>query len=115
MEPIAEEIYILVKKKMAEQAAFTIDAYEELIDETIDYFREKGKLTDDDNEEFIKDQLMEMWESAEQELIDGGDKEDEDDYGYNDLSDDKESNKNIYGNGFVDPFAENDDGEDEDY
>lgn len=70
MEPIAEEIYILVKKKMAEQAAFTIDAYEELIDETIDYFKEKGKLTDEDNDEFIKDQLMEMWEVAEQGMVD---------------------------------------------
>lgn len=61
MEPIAEEILTLVKKKMAEQAAYDRDAYKELVEETIEYFREKGKLTDDDNDEFIKDQLMSMW------------------------------------------------------
>jgi hypothetical protein len=61
MEPIAEEILNLVKKKMAEQAAYDRDAYKELVEETIEYFREKGKLTDDDNDEFIEDQLMDMW------------------------------------------------------
>lgn len=68
MEPLAEEIYELVKKKMYEQCAFKKDAYIELVDETIEYFREKGKLTDDDNEEFIKDQLVEMWEIAQEEF-----------------------------------------------
>lgn len=68
MEPLAEEIYELVKKKMYEQGAFEKEAYEELIDETIEYFREKGKLTDDDNEEFIKDQLVDMWEIVQDEF-----------------------------------------------
>lgn len=69
MEPIAEEIYELVKKKMYEQGAFDRDAYEELVDETIGYFIEKGKLTDDDNEEFIKDQLTKMWSLAQEEFV----------------------------------------------
>ena len=68
MEPIAEEILILVKKKMAEQAAYDRDAYKELVEETIEYFREKGKLTDDDNDEFIKDQLMSMWSAVRDEF-----------------------------------------------
>ncbi len=68
MESIAEEILILVKKKMAEQAAYDRDAYKELVEETIEYFREKGKLTDDDNDEFIKDQLMSMWGAVEGEF-----------------------------------------------
>ena len=69
MESIAEEILILVKKKMAEQAAYGRDAYKELVEETIEYFREKGKLTDDDNDEFIEDQLMDMWEAAREEFV----------------------------------------------
>lgn len=62
MDGITEEILNLVKKKMREQAAYDRDAYKELVQETIEYFREKGKLTDDDNDEFIEDQLMGMWE-----------------------------------------------------
>ena len=70
MESIAEEILILVKKKMAEQAAYGRGAYKELVEETIEYFREKGKMTDDDNDEFIKDQLMDMWEVAQDQFTD---------------------------------------------
>jgi adenylate kinase family enzyme len=62
MEPIAEEILELVKKKMEEQAAYSRAAYQELVEETIEYFKEKGKLTDDDNEKFIEEQLMQVWE-----------------------------------------------------
>lgn len=68
MDETTEEILNLVKKKMSEQGAFDRAAYQELIEETIEYFKEKGKLTDDDNEEFIKDQLMEMWEYVQDEF-----------------------------------------------
>ncbi|MBI4811911.1 hypothetical protein HY798_00445 [Candidatus Falkowbacteria bacterium] len=67
---IIEEILELVKKKMKEQAAYDREAYEELVDETIGYFREKGKLTDEDSDEFIKDQLMAMWETVQDEVAD---------------------------------------------
>lgn len=68
MDALTEEILNLVKKKMAEQGAYDRDAYKELVEETIEYFREKGKLTDDDNDEFIEDQLMEMWEIVQEEF-----------------------------------------------
>lgn len=61
MEEVAQEILELVKKKMAEQGAYDRDAYKQFVNETIDYFIEKGKLTDDDNLEFIEDRLMDMW------------------------------------------------------
>jgi len=68
MESIVEEILILVKKKMAEQAAYDRDAYKQLVEETIDYFYEKGKLTDDDNLEFIEDTLMDIWPQVQDEF-----------------------------------------------
>lgn len=68
MEPVVEEIYELVKTKMYEQGAFEREAYEEMVDETIEYFYEKGKITDDDNQQFMKDQLMQMWELAQEEF-----------------------------------------------
>jgi len=61
MEEVVQTILNLVKKKMREQGAYDRDAYKNLIQETIDYYKEKGMITDDDNEEFIKDRLMEMW------------------------------------------------------
>ena len=67
MEFIINEILSLVKKKMKEQGAFERDAYKNLVEETIDYFIEKGKLTDDDNLELIEDNLMEMYEAVRDE------------------------------------------------
>jgi hypothetical protein len=64
MDEITQEIYTLVKKKMAEQGAYDRDAYADLIDETIDYFNEKGKIDDEENVELIKDQLMAMWDET---------------------------------------------------
>lgn len=67
MEQI-EEILNLVKKKMVEQGGYDRDAYKEFVEETIDYFIEKGKLSDDENLEFIEDTLMDMWEDVKEEL-----------------------------------------------
>ena len=68
MEALVEEILQLVKIKMREQAAYDQASYRALIDETITYFHEKGKITDDDNEKFIIDRLMEMWEYVQEEF-----------------------------------------------
>ena len=67
MEFEIEEILSLVKKKMREQGGYTRDAYKQYVAETIDYFLEKGKLTDDDNLEFIEDRLMDIWETVGRE------------------------------------------------
>ena len=63
MEQI-EEILSLVKKKMKEQGGYDRDAYKEYVQETIEYFIEKGKLTDEDNLQFIEDTLLDMWEDV---------------------------------------------------
>jgi len=68
MDETIYEILSLVKKKMKEQGAFDREAYKQFIEETIDYFEEKGKLTDDDNLEFMEDQLLDMWEEVEAEF-----------------------------------------------
>ena len=68
MEVITEQILELVKKKMQEQGAYNKAAYKNLVDETIEYFKTKGKLTEDDNYEFIKDKLIALWPSVEDEL-----------------------------------------------
>jgi hypothetical protein len=68
MEYTKQEILILVKKKMSEQGAYDRDAYAAYIAETIDYFIEKGKLTDDDDLTAIEEQLLSLWPEVESEL-----------------------------------------------
>lgn len=68
MEIMTEEILILVKKKIEEQGSYTIEAYKQFIAETIDYFIEKGKLTDDDNLEFIETNLVNRWDDVKNEI-----------------------------------------------
>ena len=62
MDPIANQIYHAVKEKMEESGETTYEAYEELFDETMDELKDSGELTDDDNEEFIREQVIQMWD-----------------------------------------------------
>jgi hypothetical protein len=64
------EAWQLIKIKMAEQAAFNYEAYEELVDETIEYFRERGKITDEDNDELMRNELLGMWDAAQDNFAD---------------------------------------------
>jgi hypothetical protein len=82
MELLIDEILTLVKKKMVEQGAYDRDAYKNLVEESTDYFVERGKMTDDDNLEFIKDRLMDAYEDVRdsfdiESVDDAADDEDE--------------------------------------
>ena len=68
MEGIVNEILILVKKKMREQGAWDKDAYRNFIEETINYFQEKGKISEDDNLEFLEDRLIDLWSQTKNNL-----------------------------------------------
>lgn len=68
MDDLGGEILRLVKKKMREQGAYDYEAYKELIDETLEYFQEKGKLNDQENSLFLKEELLEHWEEVERKL-----------------------------------------------
>jgi hypothetical protein len=68
METSIEEILILVKKKMLEQGGYTRDAYKDYVSETIEYFIEKGKLSEEDNLELIETNLMDLWNEVESEI-----------------------------------------------
>ena len=64
MEDIIQEISGLIRKKMKEQGVYDRDGYRSLVDEAVGYFLSKGKLTDDDNLEFIEDRLMSLYAEA---------------------------------------------------
>lgn len=68
MEIIIEEILQLVKKKMKEQAAYDRNAFNQLADESIHYFLERGKLSEEDNIQFIKTRLIDQWPRVKKKL-----------------------------------------------
>jgi hypothetical protein len=61
MEILMNEILDLVKKKMCEHGNYDREVYRQFIEESIGYFYERGKLTDDDNTEIIEAHLLDMW------------------------------------------------------
>lgn len=72
MENTIQEILNLVKTKMKEQGAYDRDAYKQFIGETIEFFQERGKITEDDNVEFMEDRLMDMWNEVQESLATEG-------------------------------------------
>lgn len=68
MDPITQEIFDLIKVKLREQGAYDHNAYSELVEETIEYYRERGLLSDDDNDELIRNQLLEQWEWLQEHM-----------------------------------------------
>ena len=78
MDNLAGEILQLVKKKMKEQGAYDRDSYDEFIDESLDYFKERGKMSDEENETLIRAELDDMFEHVKDQMAD-----DEIDIAYN--------------------------------
>lgn len=77
MEDIVQEILNLVKTKMKEQGAYDRDAYKQFVEETIEFFQERGKITEDDNVEFMEARLMDMWNDVQESLATEGYDEEE--------------------------------------
>lgn len=70
MDDVIQKIYSLAKKKMREQGGYDRETYEGFIDENIDYYVSRGQLDENENIALIKDQLMSMWETAQDSLSD---------------------------------------------
>ncbi|MCD4694334.1 hypothetical protein K8R62_03175 [bacterium] len=56
---------------MEEQGGYDVDAYRQYVNETIEYFIEKGKISEEDNTEFIENRLMEIWPQVEKNISSG--------------------------------------------
>ena len=70
MDNLVGEILQLVKKKMKEEGAYDRDSYDEFIEESLDYFKERGKMSDDENESLIRAELDEMFEHIKDQMAD---------------------------------------------
>ena len=67
MDEIMQDILTLAKKKMAESGEYGLEAYREFVEESIAYYLEKGRLTDEDDLDAIQSELMEMYEEIKNE------------------------------------------------
>jgi predicted DNA-binding protein len=65
MDEIMKEILELARKKMRESGEYDREAFRQYIEESIDYYLEKGRLTEDDNLDLIQEQLMELHNDIE--------------------------------------------------
>ena len=61
------DILELTKTKMREAGEFTREAYRGFIEESIEYYLEKGRLSDEDDLDAITEELMAMFEDVEAE------------------------------------------------
>ena len=68
MEDLIKEILSTVKNKMEENGSYDREAYKQYVEETIEDFKERGHIGDDENEELIEDEILNMWESVEEGL-----------------------------------------------
>jgi hypothetical protein len=73
MESTIEEMLVLIRKKIAEQGAYDREAYRHFVGETIEYFRERGKLSDDENEDYLENALMNRYQEVRDDFLDGED------------------------------------------
>ncbi len=73
MESTIEEMLVLIRKKIAEQGAYDREAYRHFVGETIEYFRERGKLGDDENEDYLENALMNRYQEVRDDFLDGED------------------------------------------
>lgn len=65
-----EKIISLVKKKMRESGEYGPEAYREFVEESLDFYVERGEISENDNLEMIKDQLDDLWEPIEEKMAD---------------------------------------------
>ena len=68
MSEITGKIFTLTKKKLAEHGSYDREVYGQMIDEAIDFYQSRGEFDDDENWEFVKNELLERWESVEDKV-----------------------------------------------
>ena len=69
MEEEVRDILELTRTKMREAGEYSREAYREFIEESIEYYLEKGRLSDEDDLDAIREELMGMFEEIESEEV----------------------------------------------
>jgi hypothetical protein len=79
MDEASQDILELARTKMREAGDYTREAWREFIEESIDYYLEKGRISEEDDLDAIKEELVGMYEEIESEEVEereiGGEEE----------------------------------------
>ena len=70
MDEIMQEVLALARKKMREAGEYDREAFRQYVEESIDYYIEKGRLSEDDNLDLLQEQLMELHAEVESKEAD---------------------------------------------
>jgi hypothetical protein len=71
MEEAVKDVLELTRTKMREAGEYSREAYEEFVEESINYYLEKGRLSDEDDLDAIKEELLGMFSQIESEEVEG--------------------------------------------
>jgi hypothetical protein len=93
MDEISQTILELVKTKMREAGSYTRDAFRDFIDESIEYYYEIGRLSDEDDLDALKAELMEMYTEVENEEVEERELSDEEEAEREEKSEELEEEK----------------------
>jgi hypothetical protein len=71
MDDISQIILELSKTKMREAGVFSREAFRNFIEESIEYYYEIGRLSDEDDLDALKEELMGTYTEVENEEVEG--------------------------------------------
>jgi hypothetical protein len=78
MDEAVRDVLELTKTKMREAGEYSREAYEEFIDESINYYLEKGRLSEEDDIDSIKEELSSIYEDIQSDEIEDNELEEDD-------------------------------------
>ncbi|MDD4901521.1 MAG: hypothetical protein PHE24_00045 [Patescibacteria group bacterium] len=78
MDEISQLILELAKTKMREAGNFSREAFRDFIEESIEYYYEIGRLSEEDDLDALKEELMETYNEIENEEVEERELNDED-------------------------------------
>jgi hypothetical protein len=94
MDEISQTILELTRTKMREAGNFSREAFRDFIEESIEYYYEIGRLSDEDDLDAIKEELMQTYNEVEDEEVEdreiGGEEETEREEKSEELKEEKE-------------------------
>ncbi|MDD5528165.1 MAG: hypothetical protein PHO56_04320 [Patescibacteria group bacterium] len=93
MDEISNDILELARTKMREAGSFTREAFLEFIEESIEHYYETGRLSEEDDLDAIKEELLGMYTEIESEEVEEREISDEEEAGREEKAEELEEEK----------------------
>jgi hypothetical protein len=93
MDELSKDILELARTKMREAGSFTREAFLDFIEESIEYYYETGRLSEEDDLDAIKEELMATYNEVETEEVEEREVSDEEEAEREEKSEELEEEK----------------------